>query len=136
MKKTVYRSRVSVGLAAICYGSVLACAIPLGFDFVLGGAIVIVAILLFMSYFLFMIRYEIVGNKLVVKNVFTNVYDLNKLLSVSSSHTLLASPASSLHRLELRFSSPKLPLVISPRRQDEFIAQLRSINPNIEVNVE
>lgn len=57
MKKTVYRSRVSVWLAAICYGSVLAGAIPLGFDFVLGGAIVIVAILLFMSYLLFMIRY-------------------------------------------------------------------------------
>ncbi|MDE6057550.1 MAG: PH domain-containing protein [Muribaculaceae bacterium] len=51
----------------------------------------------------------------------------------------MSAPATSLtHRLAIRFSDSKVlkssaPLVISPVRQDEFIAHLTSINPDIKV---
>lgn len=77
------------------------------------------------------IYYRIDGNKLVVYAFFIPAaYPIDKIKSIKPSKSILSAPATSLtHRLAITFTDRKvlkssMPLVISPVRQDEFIAQL------------
>ncbi len=84
------------------------------------------------------IYYRIDGNNLVVYTFFMpTVYPIDKIKEIKPTKSILSSPATSLtHRLAITFTDRKilksyLPLIISPVRQDEFIHQLRTINPAI-----
>ncbi len=83
--------------------------------------------------------YRIDGENLVVYSFFIpTVYPINKIKSIKPTKSILSAPAISLiHRIAITFTDRKvlkssMPLVISPVRQDEFIVQLRSTNPDIE----
>lgn len=82
--------------------------------------------------------YCITDDSLVVYVFFKpTVLPIDKIESVLPTRSLLSAPATSLaHRLAIKFSDRKvlkssMPLIISPVRQQAFIAQLVSINPNI-----
>ena len=64
--------------------------------------------------------------------------DDDKIKEIKPTKSVLSSPATSLsHRLAITFTDRKIlksyiPLIISPVRQDEFIRQLLSVNPEIK----
>lgn len=84
------------------------------------------------------IYYKIDGDKLVVYTFFVpTAYPIDKIKEIKPTESILSAPATSLtHRLAITFTDRKIlksytPLIISPVRQDEFIRQLLSINPEI-----
>jgi hypothetical protein len=60
-----------------------------------------------------------------------NIMDV---VSMKRSYNLISSPATSLKRLQICFVKGSSWLV-SPVREQEFIKELKSINPNIDINV-
>lgn len=84
--------------------------------------------------------YRISGDKLVIYQFFSpTALPIDKIAEIKPTKTILAAPATSLtHRIAIKFSDRKVlkssaPLIISPVRLDEFIAQLTAINPAIKV---
>lgn len=84
------------------------------------------------------IYYRINGENLVIYQFFRPTsLPIAKIESIKPTSSFLSAPATSLtHRLAIKFSDrsvlkSSMPIIISPVRQKEFIAQLLSINPNI-----
>lgn len=84
--------------------------------------------------------YRIDGDKLVIYQFFSpTALPIDKISEIRPTKTILAAPATSLtHRIAIKFSERSVlkssePLIISPVREDKFIAQLQAINPNIKV---
>lgn len=63
---------------------------------------------------------------------YRKTFDIKALKSIKPTSNPLSSPALSLKRLELRFQNRES-VMISPVNQKEFIAELKRINPQIEV---
>ncbi len=135
MEKQVYRSRVSVWLCVIVYAIIVAAFWPIVTDFSWLALLILVLIVALTSYIFFGIRYTIEGDRLRVRFLGVEEYDIMRLQRVASTRTWLSAPAASLHRIELLFSKPHMPLIISPRHQDEFIAALKRVNPHIQVKL-
>ncbi len=134
MKKTYY-TRVSVGLVAFIVVVCAVCCLPGfseegGWRLLIGIGITLSLLLLL----LFAIRYTIDGTTLrVTVLVFNDEFDLTKLVSVTPTRTILSAPASSLKRIRLEFSNGDA-VVISPRHQEDFLAELRRINPKVKID--
>lgn len=86
------------------------------------------------------IYYRIDGDKLIVYQFFRpTVFPIAKISEIKPTKSVLSSPATSLtHRIAIKFSDRRIlkstiPLIISPVRQHEFIAQLLLVNPDINV---
>lgn len=105
------------------------------------GPIITTVGLLIMFFVLFRgTYYRISGDKLVIYQFFSpTALPIDKIAEIKPTKTILAAPATSLtHRIAIKFSDRKVlkssaPLIISPVRLDEFIAQLTAINPAIKV---
>lgn len=85
------------------------------------------------------IYYRIDVDKLVVYTFFIpTAYPIDKIKEIKPTKSVLSSPATSLsHRLAITFTERNIlksssSLVISPVRQEEFIRQLLSVNPEIK----
>jgi hypothetical protein len=90
-------------------------------------------LLLYISlvYLMVSIKYEINESQLIIHQAMGKmVIDINTIKSIEPTHTILSAPASSLDRLRISYNKYD-DVVISPRRKEEFIRQLHSINPNI-----
>ena len=90
-------------------------------------------LLLYVSlvYLMVSIKYEINESQLIIHQAMGKmVIDINTIKSIEPTHTILSAPASSLNRLRINYNKYD-DIVISPRRKEEFIRQLQSINPNI-----
>lgn len=141
MCATVYKSKIDWWVYAIGIGTVLYC--------VLMGLIVDSPILLALIGFgtgIFLIiafgsvSYQICDNKLGVRNIFYHWewFPIDKIAEVKKSGGILAAPALSTKRISIKFSDRKIlkssmPMEISPKHRDAFIAHLKEINPRIEV---
>ena len=122
-----------LGLVALC------CVVPCFLDDGIWPTIIYLAMLAFVLVTLLSIYYRIDGDKLVVYSFFIpTAYPIDKIKEIKPTKSVLSSPATSLtHRLEITFTDPKIlkssiPLIISPVRQEEFIRQLHSVNPEIK----
>ncbi len=122
-----------LGLVAVC------CVVPCFLDDGIWPTIIYLAMLAFVLVTLLSIYYRIDGDKLVVYSFFIpTAYPIDKIKEIKPTKSVLSSPATSLtHRLEITFTDPKIlkssiPLIISPVRQEEFIRQLHSVNPEIK----
>ena len=90
-------------------------------------------LLLYVSvvYLMVSIKYEINESQLIIHQAMGKmVIDINTVKSIEPTHTILSAPASSLDRLRISYNKYD-DVVISPRRKEEFIRQLQTINPNI-----
>ncbi len=121
-----------LGITALC------CIAPCLLDDDIWLTIICLAMLAFVLLTLVGIYYRIDGDKLVVYTFFIpTFYPIDKIKDIKPTKSVLSSPATSLtHRLAITFSDRKIlkssiPLIISPVRQEEFIRQLLSINPEI-----
>lgn len=78
-------------------------------------------------------RYELRGEALVIHSgPFRWSRSVHAIREVRPTHNPLSSPALSLDRLAIRFRGHKLPVMISPVRRDEFLADLLARAPHLE----
>ncbi len=86
---------------------------------------------------LFNIKYFVEGDRLAVRGagLVNHTYDINKILSIRPSHSILSAPAASYDRLELKFQGKvcTYSLLVSPKQKAEFIAALLAVNPQIKI---
>jgi len=131
--KTVYPTKVSITLILIislimgCILISLAVSskwIPFFIDLLLYASIL---------YLMISIKYEINESQLIIHQTMGKmIIDINTIKSIEPTHSILSAPASSLDRLRISYNKYD-DVVISPRRKEEFIQHLLSINPQIEL---
>lgn len=138
-QKNIFSSRISLLLIVFTLAILSLVSIPdiqdmayLGV-FVLGGTS-------FLLIFLFTgIRYIISGSKFIIKIWFIHIlsFDIADIHSVRRSYNPISSPAASLRRLRISLNKKaKYPYVlISPDREQQFIEELKAINPDIVFKV-
>lgn len=126
--------------AIICL--VMACCIaPCFLNDGYGPVIISCVMLAFILITFRSIYYVIDGDSLIVHQLFTaKSYPIMKIKDVKPTDSVLSAPASSLkHRIAIRFIDKSvlkstIPLIISPVRQTEFLAKLKEINPEINID--
>ncbi len=122
-----------LGLVVVC------CIVPCFLDDGIWPTIICIVMLAFVLVTFLSIYYRIEGDKLVVYSFFIpTAYPIDKIKEIKPTKSVLSSPATSLtHRLAITFTDRKIlkstiPLIISPVRQEQFIRNLLSINPEIK----
>lgn len=122
-----------LGLVMVC------CVVPRFMDDGFWPTIICLVMLAFVLVTFLSIYYRIDGDKLVVYSFFIlTAYPIYKIKEIKPTKSVLSSPANSLtNRLAITFTDRKIlkssiPLIISPVRQEEFIRQLLSVNPEIK----
>lgn len=122
-----------LGLVAAC------CLVPCFIDHSLWLVTLCLAMLAFVLLTFQGIYYRIDGDKLIVYSFFIpTAYPIDKIKEIKPTKSVLSAPATSLsHRLAITFTDRQIlkssiPLIISPVRQEEFIRQLLSVNPQIK----
>lgn len=141
MKEEVFRSKVDGWLVCVILEVFIPCIMPLIWYpinclsiLVVGGVGVVLCLAL---YIVFNLTYIIDGEMLTVRLGHRFQYTkvrIGDIKSVESTRCPISAPAASLHRLRIRYGKYD-ELLISPKREQEFIRMLRSINPKIEVKV-
>lgn len=136
----VYKSRVArwylwtcIGMAALFAGSIVLCFKStwiLLIDVVFVG--LAVALMFDMLYHT---DYTIGDGKLYIRCgvLFRMTLPVNRIEEITHKSTILSSPALSARRIGLRYGRRNW-VYISPRDQEDFIAELRAINPEIKVS--
>lgn len=84
---------------------------------------------------LFHTDYTIKGEKLYIRCgiLFHMTLPINRINKIAHKSTVLSSPALSAKRIGIRYGLKNW-VYISPKNQDDFISDLKSINPNITIN--
>ncbi|MEG1955049.1 MAG: PH domain-containing protein [Mucinivorans sp.] len=135
-KKRVFRSRISV----LLLGFILAIFIPISLPMFQRVSIVEICIIgglmLFILFVFTGIHYIFSGNKLLIKMWFIPMGSINilEISSLKRSYNPLSSPAASLKRLAV-YRYGNLYALLSPVKEQEFIEELKAINPRIKLNV-
>ncbi|MCM1451903.1 MAG: PH domain-containing protein [Clostridium sp.] len=140
MDTKTYKSKIDWWIPAIViFTTLFACAGPLidgeifWVGLLLGSWLCIMEIVMFAS-----VKYQICDGKLGVRNIFYRWewFPINKISEVKKTSGILSAPALSTRRVSIKFSERKIlkssmPLEISPKDRDGFIARLKEINPDI-----
>ncbi|WOK07487.1 PH domain-containing protein [Imperialibacter roseus] len=94
-----------------------------------------IPILVFILTIFFGTGYTIKDNILIVKiGPFTaDKVDIRDIWTAHRTYTVLSAPANSVKRLRIKYKDGEV--VISPERENEFLATLKQLNPTIEVLV-
>ena len=97
-------------------------------------------IVLLLIWIITTVKYAIRGNELGVRNLAYKWewLPIDKIESVKPVKSALAGAALSFNRLSIKFTDRKvlrstMPLEIAPKDQDEFINDLKSVNPKIKI---
>lgn len=138
---TLYRSRWDASTWGLITLTATFCLLPLVLDD--DGWLPLAvcgAVLAFVFTVMLSVYYRIDGDNLIVYQMFIpTAYPIGKISDIAPTKSWLSAPATSLtHRIAIRFTDRSIlkstmPLVISPARQSDFIAHLRTINPAISV---
>lgn len=98
--------------------------------------VIILPVILFMVHLFMTTFYVIHGNTLTIKSgfLFNVCIDINTIKKIAETNNPISSPAISLDRLEIKYGVFNS-VIISPKNKKEFIEELTSINPQIEVKI-
>ena len=132
--KTVYPTKVSATLVLII-SLIMGCIlVPYAIKSMWIPFTIILILHFLLLFMLANIKYVITESQLIIDQSLgkwgKEVIDISTIKSIEPTHTILSAPASSLDRLRISYNKYD-DVVISPRRKEEFIRQLHSINPNI-----
>ena len=132
--KTVYPTKVSATLVLII-SLIMGCIlVPYAIKSLWIPFTIILILHFLLLFMLANIKYVITESQLIIDQSLgkwgKEVIDISTIKSIEPTHTILSAPASSLDRLRISYSKYD-EIVISPRRKEEFIRQLQTINPNI-----
>ena len=140
--RKVFRSRHSVLLIPFILAILIPCTIPMIKHVIITCLLIMGGTFLFVVFLFCGMRYIISGDKLYLKIWFihTSSFKITDITSVTRSYYLLDIPTNttaSFKKLRLQFArKSKYSYVhVSPVREQEFIEELKTINPNIYVNV-
>lgn len=142
MERKYYNTKVDWWVSCVVIFSVMVCFIGPMIDgetsliaFLLAFVVLIFEIVVFAS-----VKYQIRGSELGIRNLFYRWewFPIEKITEVKATKSVLSSSALSFDRLAIKFSDKKIlkssmPLEISPKDRDDFIARLKEINPSIVV---
>lgn len=138
--KKVYKSKVAKWYQCTCVAMALALvgSIYLSYKstWILLIDVIFVGIgLWLMLDILFHTDYSINGDKLHIRCGFLYRMDLpiGKITEITHKSTILSSPALSAKRIGLRYGRKNW-VYISPENQEDFISDIKSINPEIIIN--
>ena len=132
--KTVYPTKVSATLVLII-SLIMGCIlVPYAIKSLWVPFIIILILHFLLLFMLANIKYVITESQLIIDQSLgkwgKEVIDISTIKSIEPTHTILSAPASSLDRLRISYNKYD-DIIISPRRKEEFIRQLQSINPQI-----
>ena len=132
--KTVYPTKVSVTLVLII-SLIMGCIlVPYAIKSLWIPFTIILILHFLLLFMLANIKYVITESQLIIDQSLgkwgKEVIDISTIKSIEPTHTILSAPASSLDRLRISYNKYD-DIIISPRRKEEFIRQLQSINPQI-----
>ncbi|MEL4307610.1 PH domain-containing protein [Joostella sp. CR20] len=140
MKKT-YKSKVSYPLLIII---LIALIIPIITQFVgvnndevsVGVIALQVLIIAFVLHLFLKTTYTIDNTILKVKSGFISYapIEINQITDISKTKSILSSPAPSFNRISIKYGTYN-EFIISPKDQQNFIQDLKNINPNIKINI-
>jgi hypothetical protein len=137
--KKVYRSRISVLLVGFILGVFIPAVIPMVKQSITPGLVTVGGVFVFITFLLSGIRYIICDNKIYIKVWMFSCgsIEISYISSVKRSYNPLSSPAASLKRLRIDLIGGSIfsYTLISPVREQEFIKELKSLNPNIMIQV-
>lgn len=80
------------------------------------------------------------NKQLVIVNFFglmKSRVDIMKMTRVSKTHSIMSAPASSLKRICIEYTGGRFKdeVIISPYMQEDFLQELKKINPEICINM-
>ena len=132
--KTVYPTKVSATLVLII-SLIMGCIlVPYAIKSMWIPFTIILILHFLLLFMLANIKYVITESQLIIDQSLgkwgKEVIDISTIKSIEPTHTILGAPASSLDRLRISYNKYD-DIIISPRRKEEFIRQLQSINPQI-----
>lgn len=137
--KKVYRSRISVLLVGLILAVLIPAVIPMVKQSITPGLVTIGGVFVFIMFLLSGIRYIISDKKIYIKVWMFSCgsIEISNISSVKRSYNPLSSPAASLKRLRIDLIGGSIfsYALISPVREQEFIKELKSLNPNIIIYV-
>lgn len=136
-----YKSKISIGLFLFANLPLIATVfLPFifeeGKDAKITMLLIILPILIFVNYTLLSNRYIIHQNKLEIKGgvLYRLSIDISQIKKIEKSNSLWSSPAASLDRLEILYNKWDS-VLISPEGKEDFVSQLKQINPDIIVKL-
>lgn len=133
----VYKSKIGLELAIpmiLVFGTVLFLIASKESSWI--GIIIVLSIIAFIVHMFLTTNYTIDGENLKIRCGFlvNQQIDIHTIRKISETNNPLSSPATSLDRLEIVFGKYDS-VLISPKLKKEFIADITSINSNIEVKL-
>ena len=125
--KTVYPTKVSATLVLII-SLIMGCIlVPYAIKSLWIPFTIILILHFLLLFMLANIKYVITESQLIIDQSLgkwgKEVIDISTIKSIEPTHTILSAPASSLDRLRISYNKYD-DIIISPRRQEEFIRQL------------
>ena len=132
----VYKSKISSGLLIFIYSIIGIDALVM---IILKNWIAILILLLLSLFIIHIFRntwYKIEGNLLHIRSgfIYRSTIKIGDVRRISRTRSFFSAPALSLDRLEILYNKFDS-VVISPERQEEFVSELKNINPNIESKI-
>ncbi len=141
MEGTIYKSKIDWWIPAIVIATTAFAFIGpiIDGDFIAG--IIIAVPLCIMEIAMFAsVRYLIRDKELGVRNIFYRWewFPIDKIGEAKKTSGILSAPALSTKRVAIKFTDRKIlkssmPLEISPKDRDAFMANLKEINPDIRI---
>lgn len=131
----IYKSKIDYWLVGTMYLMTLIPTIPaLIYAFSWTLIFLVVILLVFASSLIFNTKYIIENETLSIKLGILPIekYSIQQIQSIQNTNTIMATPAISLDRIEIRFTNRKA-VVISPLDKHRFIEYVCKVNPTIVV---
>lgn len=129
-----YPSKISYGLVVFILVVIIGTSIPMISPPIWSGLIISLVCLVFISHLFLTTYYVIDGNYLIINSGFIvrMKIDINTVLKIVETYSIISSPATSLHRLNIIYNEHSS-VLISPKDKSGFIAHITRINPQIVV---
>lgn len=131
----IYKSKIDYWLVGTMYLITLIPTIPaLIYAFSWTLVFLVVILLVLASSLIFNTKYIIENETLSIKCGILPIekYSIQQIQSIQNTNTIMAAPAISLDRIEIRFTNRKA-VVISPLDKHRFIEYVCKVNPTIVV---
>lgn len=136
----VYKSKVAKWYLWTCYGLVAAFVATLFLCYISTWILLIDVVFMgacvaLMCDMLLHTDYTIKGDKLYIRCgvLFRMTLPISRIIEITHKSTLWSSPALSAKRIGIRYGQ-KSWIYISPENQEDFIADIKSINPEISIS--
>lgn len=140
MNDLIFKSKVDIWLLVVIdIAAFLSCYATIqqggAWTIVAGKLVLVAALVAYVTYVLFYIKYEFRGDHLLIyyQPFIKRSIKICEIKQVEATCNPLSAPAASLDRLKLTYAGGWT--LISPRDKEGFVAHLQKCNPSIKVEL-